>query len=144
VSPVLAPGNAWHWTIAAAEGGLSTPEVFRELDRLRAAGEAPSAAGSTDGILAALRQRDAAVLAKSLVNDLEPAALAMRPALRSTLAAGVAAGALAGVVSGSGPTCAFLCRDADGAALVADALEGSGACRWARTAIGPVPGARLV
>jgi 4-diphosphocytidyl-2-C-methyl-D-erythritol kinase len=144
VSPVLAPGNAWHWTIAAAEGGLSTPEVFRELDRLRAAGEAPSAAGSTDGILAALRQRDAAVLAKSLVNDLEPAAVAMRPALRSTLAAGVAAGALAGVVSGSGPTCAFLCRDADGAALVADALEGSGACRWARTAIGPVPGARLV
>jgi len=144
VSPVLAPGNAWHWTIAVAEGGLSTPEVYRELDRLRAAGEAPAAAGSTDEILAALRQRDAAVLAKSLVNDLEPAALAMRPALRSTLAAGVAAGALAGVVSGSGPTCAFLCRDADGADLVAEALAAGGECRWARTATGPVPGARLV
>ena len=144
VSPVLAPGNAWHWVVAVAEVGLSTPEVYRELDRLRAAGEAPAAAGSTDGILAALRQRDAAVLAKSLVNDLEPAALSMRPGLRATLAAGVAAGALAGVVSGSGPTCVFLCRDADAAARIADALTASGTCRLARTATGPVPGARLV
>jgi 4-diphosphocytidyl-2-C-methyl-D-erythritol kinase len=144
VSPVLAPGNAWHWALAVAEGGLSTPEVYRELDRLRAAGAAPAAVGPTDEILAALRQRDAAVLAKSLVNDLEPAALAMRPALRATLAAGVAAGALAGVVSGSGPTCAFLCRDADSASRVAEALTASGTCRTARTATGPVPGARLV
>ena len=59
VSPVLAPGNAWHWVVAVADGGLSTPEVYRELDRLRAAGAAPAAVGSTDEILAALRQRDA-------------------------------------------------------------------------------------
>jgi 4-diphosphocytidyl-2-C-methyl-D-erythritol kinase len=144
VSPVLAPGRAWHWVLALAEGGLSTPDVYRELDRLRDAGRAPTPAGATDGILAALRQRDAAVLAASLVNDLQPAALSLRPSLRDTLDAGVAAGGLAGIVCGSGPTCAFLCRDAASAEAVAKALEDSGTCRAARTATGPVPGARPI
>lgn len=143
VSPVLAPGRAWHWVLALAEGGLSTPDVYRELDRLREAGLAPAPAGSTDGILAALRQRDAAVLAASLANDLQPAALSLRPSLQDTLEAGAAAGSLAGIVSGSGPTCAFLCRDAANADAVAKALEASGTCRAARTATGPVAGARL-
>ena len=40
VSPVLAPGHAWHWVVAIADGGLSTPEVYRELDRLRDGGPA--------------------------------------------------------------------------------------------------------
>jgi len=144
VSPVLAPGNAWHWVIAVADGGLSTPEVYRELDRLREAGEAPASAGPPGEILAALRQRDATVLAKSLTNDLQPAAISLRPHLAETLAAGAAAGALAGIVSGSGPTCVFLCRDAASATSVAEALAGSGTCRAARTATGPVPGARLI
>lgn len=143
VSPVLAPGRAWHWVLALAEGGLSTPDVYRELDRLRAEDAAPPPAGSSDGILAALRQRDAAVLAASLVNDLQPAALSLRPSLRDTLDAGLAAGSLAGIVSGSGPTCVFLCRDAANADAVARALATSGTCRAARTAVGPVPGARL-
>ena len=29
VSPVLAPGHAWHWVVAFAEGGLATPDVYR-------------------------------------------------------------------------------------------------------------------
>ncbi len=144
VSPVLAPGHAWHWVVAYAEGGLSTPDVYRELDRLRAAGAAPKAAGSTDEILAALRQRDATVLAASLVNDLEPAALSLRPDIRETLDAGIAAGSLAGIVCGSGPTCVFLCRDAASAESVATKLNASGTCRAVRTANGPVPGARLI
>ncbi len=143
VSPVLAPGRAWHWVLALADGGLSTPQVYRELDRLRAVGAAPAPAHGTDQILAALRQRDAAVLAGSLVNDLQPAALALRPSLQDTLDAGVAAGSLAGIVSGSGPTCAFLCRDAASAEAVTKALEDSGTCRAVRQATGPVPGARL-
>src|SRR5690606_30407436 len=117
--------------------------VYRELDRLRAAGSAPPPAGSSDGILAALRQRDAAVLAASLVNDLQPAALSLRPSLQDTLDAGLAAGSLAGIVSGSGPTCAFLCRDAANADAVARALESSGTCRAVRIATGPVAGARI-
>jgi 4-diphosphocytidyl-2-C-methyl-D-erythritol kinase len=144
VSPVLAPGRAWHWVLALADGGLSTPEVYRELDRLRQAAAAPGPAGSADAILSALRQRDADVLAACLVNDLQPAALSLRPSLQDTLAAGAAAGSLAGVVSGSGPTCAFLCRDSASADTVAKALEESGTCRSARTATGPVPGARVL
>jgi 4-diphosphocytidyl-2-C-methyl-D-erythritol kinase len=130
--------------LALADGGLSTPDVYRELDRLRDAGTVPPPAGTTDGILAALRQRDAAVLADSLVNDLQAAALSLRPSLRDTLDTGVAAGSLAGIVSGSGPTCAFLCRDAAAAESVAKALDGSGTCRAARTTTGPVPGARVL
>jgi len=144
VSPVLAPGRAWHWVLALADTGLSTPEVYRELDRLREAGTAPAHAGTTDGILAALRQRDAAVLADSLVNDLQAAALSLRPSLRDTLEAGMAAGSLAGIVSGSGPTCAFLCRDAAAAESVMKSLDQSGTCRAARAATGPVPGARVL
>jgi 4-diphosphocytidyl-2-C-methyl-D-erythritol kinase len=144
VSPVLAPGHAWHWVVALADGGLSTPEVYRELDRLRSVDAAPASIGTPDAILAALRQRDAAVLAKALGNDLEPAAIALRPELRRTLDAGLAAGALAGLVSGSGPTCVFLCRDAPHSSNVAESLELAQVCRAARTALGPVPGARLV
>ena len=144
VSPVLAPGHAWHWVIAIAEGGLSTPEVYRELDRLRAAGSAPPPVGSPDEILAALRQRDPGVLAKALGNDLQPAALSLRPAIRATLDAGEAAGVLAGLVSGSGPTCVFLTRDAAHATAVATALTDRALCRSIRTVHGPVPGARLI
>jgi 4-diphosphocytidyl-2-C-methyl-D-erythritol kinase len=144
VNPVLAPGNAWHWVIAVAELGLSTPDVYAELDRLRAAGLAPPSVGPPSEILAALRQRDPAVLAKTLGNDLEPAAISLRPPLRATLEAGRAAGALAGLVSGSGPTCAFLVRDATHATDLAAAVSESGACRAVRIAHGPVPGARLI
>jgi 4-diphosphocytidyl-2-C-methyl-D-erythritol kinase len=118
--------------------------VYRELDRLRSVDAAPASVGTPDAILAALRQRDAAVLAKVLGNDLEPAAIALRPELRRTLDAGLAAGALAGLVSGSGPTCVFLCRDAPHASTVAEALELARVCRVARPALGPVPGARLI
>jgi len=56
----------------------------------------------------------------------------------------VDAGALSGLVSGSGPTCAFLCADADAAVRVAAELAGAGVCRTVRVASGPVPGARVV
>jgi 4-diphosphocytidyl-2-C-methyl-D-erythritol kinase len=130
--------------LALADGGLSTPDVYRELDRLRAGGSAPAPAGAADAILAGLRQRDASVLAATLINDLQAAAVALRPSLRDTLDAGAAAGSLAGLVSGSGPTCAFLCRDAGGAEAVAKSLDESGTCRAARVATGPVPGARVL
>ena len=87
-----------------ADGGLSTPEVYRELDRLRGAGQATAPLGSPDALLAALRQRDPAVLAAALGNDLQagrPVAAAGAAPRRSTPAR--AAGALAGLVSGSGP-----------------------------------------
>jgi len=144
VSPVLARGNAWHWVIATADSGLSTPDVYRELDRLRTAGRAPTPAGAPTELLGALRQRDPAVLAEVLVNDLEPAAVSLRPGLAKTLATGRDAGALAGLVSGSGPTCVFLAEDAGHAEELAAMLETTGVCQSARTAHGPVAGARVV
>ena len=144
VSPVLARPVSWHWVIAVAEVGLSTPSVYAELDRLRAAGAAEPPLGSADALLAALRQRDPGVLAAALANDLQPAALSLRPALATTLAAGRKAGALAGLVSGSGPTCLFLARDATAARALASDLADSDTCRTALAATGPVPGARVV
>ncbi|SCF47548.1 4-diphosphocytidyl-2-C-methyl-D-erythritol kinase [Micromonospora matsumotoense] len=143
VSPVLARPTSWHWVVAVADGGLSTPAAYRELDRLRAAGTAGAPLGSTDGLLGALRQRDSRVLAGWLGNDLQDAALSMRPALADTLKAGEAAGALAGIVSGSGPTCVFLARDATDAQRIAAEVESAGVCREARVAHGPVVGARI-
>ncbi|SCG41138.1 4-(cytidine 5'-diphospho)-2-C-methyl-D-erythritol kinase [Micromonospora halophytica] len=144
VSPVLARPTSWHWVVAIADGGLSTPAAYRELDRLRDAGSAGEPLGSTDGLLAALRQRDPRVLAAALGNDLQDAALAMRPSLADTLKAGEAAGALAGIVSGSGPTCVFLAAGAADAERIAGEVEAAGVCREARVAHGPVAGARVV
>lgn len=143
ISPVLARGGAWHWVVALAGDGLSTPEVYRELDRLRRVGQIPDPLGPPDALLAALRQRDPAVLAATLGNDLAPAALALRPALAPVLDTGVAAGALAGLISGSGPTCVFLARDASHAGELAAGLEQAEVCRAVHVAHGPVPGARV-
>ncbi|MEV4630696.1 4-(cytidine 5'-diphospho)-2-C-methyl-D-erythritol kinase [Micromonospora sp. NPDC049523] len=144
VSPVLARPTTWHWVVAIADGGLSTPTAYRELDRLRADGAAPPPLPNADALLAALRQRSPAVLAATLGNDLQAAAQSLRPALVATLKAGEAAGALAGMVSGSGPTCVFLAADAVAASRIAAELETTGVCRAARTATGPVPGARVI
>lgn len=144
VSPVLTGGTDWHWVVALSDGGLSTPEVYRELDRLRADGGATPPLPEPDQTLAALRQRDPEVLAATLGNDLAPAALSLAPKLRDVLAAGAEAGALTGLVSGSGPTCVFLARDAAHAAEVADRLRHRRVCQEVRLAQGPVPGARII
>jgi 4-diphosphocytidyl-2-C-methyl-D-erythritol kinase len=144
VSPVLASGHSWHWVVAIAAGGLATPTVYRELDRMRDYGAAPAPVGAPDRLLAALRQRDPTVLAAALGNDLQPAAVALRPELRRTLEAGHYAGALAGLISGSGPTCAFLASDVRHAELLAKELVDGGTCRAAQPAYGPVAGARVV
>ena len=144
VSPVLVRPTSWHWVVAYGDGGLSTPEVYRELDRLRAAGQAPPSVGAADDLMTALRQPDPAVLAGVLGNDLEVAARSLRPELGVTLAAGRDAGALAGMVSGSGPTCVFLAKDGPHASALAAALERTGVCRAARAVHGPVAGARVL
>ena len=146
--PVLTR-HTFHWVIALDHRGLSTPEVYRELDRLRAQGSPPQGPslqrlGDVEPLLEALASGNPRQLALLLGNDLQAASVSLRPTLRRTLRAGVDAGALAGMVSGSGPTCAFLCVDADAAVRVAAELAGAGVCRTVRVASGPVPGARVV
>jgi 4-diphosphocytidyl-2-C-methyl-D-erythritol kinase len=93
--------------------------------------------------MSAMRQRDPEVLGEALANDLQAAALALRPELADVLKAGYAAGAVAGIVSGSGPTCVFLATDSAHAESVALGLTRAGVCREAVTARGPMPGARV-
>ncbi|MEV8532763.1 4-(cytidine 5'-diphospho)-2-C-methyl-D-erythritol kinase [Streptomyces sp. NPDC051211] len=135
--------GTFHWVFAVADGGLSTPAVFREFDRLTAGRDIPAPEASP-ALPAALRSGDPDALAATLANDLQPAALSLRPQLAATLDAGVGAGALAALVSGSGPTTAFLVRDPEAALKVSAALEASGTCRTTRTATSPAPGATVI
>ena len=141
LTEVLARGQ-FHWVLALADGGLSTPTVYAELDRMRAAGSLHPW-GSIDRVLAALRAGDPSALGAALSNDLQPAALRLRPDLRRTLDAGRELGAVGAIVSGSGPTVAFLVTNAAQAVDVAAALAGLGVCRSVRRAHGPVPGAKI-
>ena len=142
LTPVLGHGT-YSWVLALVTGGLSTPDVYAELDRQRESGPV-GVVSDTSRVLSALRSGDAVALGHALSNDLQPAALALRPDLRRLLDTGSDLGALGAVVSGSGPTVAFLARSDDHAVALAAALAGQGVCRSVRRADGPVPGARVV
>jgi 4-diphosphocytidyl-2-C-methyl-D-erythritol kinase len=153
-----------HIVVALADGGLSTPTVFAELDRLRAErdrlraerdpadpGRDPAdperglpRAGGVDPLVVALAGNDPAAVAGLLANDMEAAALSLMPALRRTLRVGREAGALHGMVSGSGPTCLFFCTDRDHAIAVAAEISEHGVAREVRVTRGPVGGAHIV
>jgi 4-diphosphocytidyl-2-C-methyl-D-erythritol kinase len=141
IVPVLAR-HTQHWVVALHRGGLSTPAVYGELDRLRGGSEPEPR--PVEPVIEAIAGGDPRQLALCLGNDLQAAAVSMAPELRRTLRAGVDAGALAGLVSGSGPTCAFLCSSHESAVEVAADLAGRGVCRTVRVAHGAVPGARVV
>ncbi|KMS88495.1 4-diphosphocytidyl-2C-methyl-D-erythritol kinase [Streptomyces regensis] len=139
----LEVGGTFHWVFAMAGRGLSTPAVFREFDRLAEGREIPEPVASAE-LLEALAKGDVEGLAAAVSNDLQPAALSLFPELADTLEAGRGAGALAALVSGSGPTTAFLTRDAESAEKVAVALRASGTCGAVRVAAGPVAGATVL
>jgi len=144
----LAAGT-YHWVLAFSSGGLSTPDVYAACDRLRAARAAGLAAGApaprlSTELMVALRSADPAAVGPLLSNDLQPAALSLRPELRRTLAAGRELGAVGAMVSGSGPTCAFLATDARHARDLAVSLTGAGVCRGVAGCRGPVHGATVI
>ncbi len=142
IVPVLSR-HQWHWVLAIAADGLSTPAVFVELDRLRAQGN-PAVVGPVESLLTALATGQPAKLAACLGNDLQAAAVSLQPGLRRVLYSGTDEGALACVVSGSGPTVAMLCADEKAAARVAASVAGLGVCKAVRVAGGPVPGAKII
>ncbi|EDY48335.1 4-diphosphocytidyl-2-C-methyl-D-erythritol kinase [Streptomyces clavuligerus] len=139
----LEVGGEFHWVFAVADGGLSTPAVYGEFDRLNEGVRVPAPKAS-EPLLAALRTGDAPALGAALSNDLQPAALSLRPSLATTLTTGRAAGALAALVSGSGPTTAFLASDAVSAVAIARALLASGTCVATHTATSPAAGATVL
>ena len=142
ISPVLGRGD-YHWVFAFADSGLSTRAVYAELDDMRGDRDIDTIP-TPDGVLSALRAGDAVALGMVLTNDLEAAALRLRPQLRRVLDAGRELGAVGTVVSGSGPTVALLARSSNESVRIASALSGLGVCRTVRRAHGPVVGARVV
>ena len=151
VTPIMTRG-AYHWVFALAEEGLSTPAVFRRFDELAGAG-ASASAGSGGGpavrdvpeaLTAALRAGDARALAAALHNDLQVAAVDLRPELARVIAVAEEAGALRAIVSGSGPTIAALVEDPGSAQRVSRALKASGQVADVLRADAPVAGARVV
>lgn len=144
ITPVLGRGD-FHWVFAVASEGLSTPAVYARCDELREdAGEITSDPYVSDLMLQALRAGDAELLGKALSNDLQPAALSLRPSLSQVLEVGEEYGALGQIVSGSGPTCAFLVRDPQQGANIAMALMATGHVRTVKQSRGPVTGARVI
>ncbi|MEV2274285.1 4-(cytidine 5'-diphospho)-2-C-methyl-D-erythritol kinase [Nocardiopsis sp. NPDC049922] len=146
LEPLAAPGR-YRWVFALSSRGLSTARVFAEYDRLRPDAPAPL---PSPVMAEALAAGDAASLGAALTNDLERAALSLRPDLARVLAAGREAGALGALVSGSGPTCAFLVGDEGGAATpgveaaVVRALEAAGVDSCVPAGSGDVPGTTVV
>ena len=100
--------------------GLSTATVYAELDRI---------GGARDRLdpepIRELAAAPAAELAAGLENDLQSAALSLRPELAATLERLRSEGALGAAVSGSGPTCFGLFDDRAAADSAAASIQGA-------------------
>ena len=142
ITPALSRGN-YHWVIAVSSTGLSTPAVYGECDRLRTGLDIKDPS-LNDELLQALLSGDSTRVGKSLNNDLQAAAISLRPALRLILDTGQEYGALGGIVSGSGPSVAFLVADEDHSLDLAVALTSSGVVGSVARAQGPVSGAKVI
>jgi len=144
LTPAMAVGE-FHWVFAIAAEGLSTPEVFDTLDTLRAGDDVGPPDPEPDiDLMHALRTGDPHGLGAAVHNDLQGAAVHLRPALERTIATAHDAGALGVVVSGSGPTVAALGRNRAHAQVIAASLTLAGVAERVVTATAPVPGAQLI
>jgi 4-diphosphocytidyl-2-C-methyl-D-erythritol kinase len=107
--------------VLPVDAALSTPDVYREADRLfhtRSRSE-----------LARLEARVRAEPGAELANDLQDAARSLCPRIDAALMAAAEAGAEHTLVSGSGPTVVGLFKGAEGPARAAAAAA---ACGWPR------------
>ncbi len=142
LTPLMTRGT-YQWVLALPRNGLSTPEVFDRFDKM-GLGTTDRPGNAPEELTAALRTGDVAALAATLCNDLQEAALSLRPELAEVIAIAEQAGALRAIVSGSGPTVAALVPEATTGARVARALKGSGLVADAVRVDAPVAGARVV
>jgi 4-diphosphocytidyl-2-C-methyl-D-erythritol kinase len=131
----------WWWVVVPSHEGLSTPAVYRRFDEMFP--DAPATPASSAAVVSALASAQPAHLAAALHNDLEAAAIDLRPELGELIAHGEAEGALRGLVSGSGPTVLFLCESGDHARALAGRLQGDD-LPVVLVANGPVSGAHVL
>ncbi len=123
-------GPALHWVVTPNPAGLSTPQVYRQLDIMRVNNKIDvsklRAPEVPEVLLEALAKGDVMSIAKLMHNDLEIAALSLLPELSKTLDEGRKAGALRSMVSGSGPTIVHLAKNRIHAEQVANRLQAAG------------------
>jgi 4-diphosphocytidyl-2-C-methyl-D-erythritol kinase len=122
VDPLPAPGD-FGLVLIPDPAGLSTAEVYREAEALGLG----RAGNELEELGARLRARagvGASPLAypELLVNDLEQAAISLRPEIAEALAALEEVGAVRALVTGSGPTAFGLFEDIVAADAAASAL----------------------
>lgn len=132
--------GTYHWVVATSEAHISTPECYREVDRLR-----QDHIGRYSHQIQPLRHAletglPATELAPLLTNDMEAAAMSLRPELSSLMHGGLEDGALAAHVSGSGPTVLFLARDSEDAQTLAKRVQLRPGAKDVHVAHGPVRG----
>ena len=140
LAPLMSRGDYW-WVLLPDDDGLSTPAVYSAYDLL---GEHAPEPEPPTALLSALRVGDVARVGELLHNDLAAAAYSLRPDLAQVVEAGAECGAFGGLVSGSGPTIAFLCSDAEHAAYVDARLQDTLGTSPAIVVNAPAHGARVV
>lgn len=132
-----------HWVFINPKVGISTGKAFGLLDDMRHNDPALVPHLSTNSLSQQLTRGDQDALAKSLHNDLQAAALRMQPRLQQVIgAAEETPGVLRAIISGSGPTIAALCADADAANSARASLRERFPDYEVVTAAGPSPGAQ--
>jgi 4-diphosphocytidyl-2-C-methyl-D-erythritol kinase len=141
VTPLMTRGEYW-WVVLESAVGLSTPAVYREFDLMHEVSPARPPE-IPDELISALRRHDVEALGSHLSNDLQQAALRLRPELGRGLEQGRLESAHGAILSGSGPSCLFLCEGRAHAMQVAGGLNSQnlGPVSFAP---GPVHGARVV
>jgi 4-diphosphocytidyl-2-C-methyl-D-erythritol kinase len=119
----LAPAREHAFVLVPDESGLPTPEVYAEADRL-GLGRGADELEEMRGRLRAAAAGGASPLdyAELLVNDLQRAALSLRPSIAGALEALAEVGAVRALVTGSGPTAFGLFADIAHADRAAAAL----------------------
>lgn len=136
----LTMGLELHVVLITNDGGLSTPTVYGKLDELRKQSNLVPAENPIPPVelIEALTTGNLNEVVKNIHNDLQWAALELKPELQETIDQAVAAGALKAIVSGSGPTVFAIAESAEHAAKIASAF-GSRAI----VTSGPSAGARI-
>ena len=129
-----------HIVLITTAGGLSTPAVYGRLDQLREAADLVPEFDPVvpEELIDALAQGDLAAIARYAHNDLQWAALDLKPELQETIDQARAAGALTAMVSGSGPTIFALAESAEAASAIANVFGGR-----ALVTSGPAEGAKV-
>jgi 4-diphosphocytidyl-2-C-methyl-D-erythritol kinase len=106
--------------LVVAEQGLSTQNVYQQADLIGCT----RADLDLDG-LRGVRWSSIETVCEGLENDLQPAALALRPELSDTLARLLAGGALGAQITGSGPTAFGIFESSQAARACAAEIDGA-------------------